>query len=112
MTNREIVKLLNAKLVCEGTDVEVNLGFASDLMSDVLALCDGKVLLITGLANVQTVRTAEMSGIEHILFVRNKKVTEKMIKIAKMNDMTLMEASDSMFKSCAKLSNAGLKACF
>jgi hypothetical protein len=48
----------------------VQCAFASDLMSDVLTLdCNG-VLLVTGLCNMQTIRTAEMADVSCILFVR------------------------------------------
>mgnify|MGYP000306587218 CR=1 FL=1 len=47
--------------------------FASDLMSDALAMIhEGEhVLFLTGLANVQTLRTAEMLDIPVIIYVRN-----------------------------------------
>lgn len=112
MNIERIRELLNGEVVCTGKEHEVEFGFASDLMSDVLALCDEKVVLITGLANLQTIRTAEMSGIDHIIFVRGKKISEVMLKVAKENQMTLMETSGSMFKTCSILFNAGLRPCF
>jgi hypothetical protein len=51
------------------------MAFASDLMSDVLTLKNDNLVLITGLATLQTIRTAEMADINCIIFVRNKKVS-------------------------------------
>ena len=51
--------LTGATVVCGNgrEDHEVQCAFASDLMSDVLTLdCNG-VLLVTGLCNMQTIRT-------------------------------------------------------
>lgn len=112
MTTDQILELIEGRLICRGHEHDIVYGFASDLMSDVLALCDEKVVLLTGLANLQTIRTAEMSGIDHIIFVRDKKVTPAMKKIAIENEMTLIETSWSMFRSCAKLYNSDLKHCF
>ena len=62
MKIRQIMALTGATVVCGNgrEDHEVQCAFASDLMSDVLTLdCNG-VLLVTGLCNMQTIRTAEM----------------------------------------------------
>jgi hypothetical protein len=69
MKIREIQTLANGRVVCgtERLDTEVGFAFASDLMSDVLTLMNDGVLLITGLANTQTIRTAEMADISHPL---------------------------------------------
>ena len=71
-------------MVCgqDRLDENVDYAFASDLMSDVLTIKTDDFLLITGLANVQSVRTAEMSDVEYILFVRGKNVTEEMSALA------------------------------
>jgi predicted transcriptional regulator len=107
----QITELLNGKVVCgeEFLDRCVNSVFASDLMSDVLTLRSDDLLLMTGLGNVQTIRTAEMSDINTIIFVRNKKVNEEMLKLAAENDMVLIECPYSMFKASGILYQAGLE---
>lgn len=110
MTLREIVKLLDAK-VCIGEhrlDEEVEHAFASDLMSDVLTLKDTP-MLITGLCNVQTIRTCDMASLDIIVVVRNKKVTEDMIEEAEDNDMVILSCPYSMFKACGLLYDAGIQ---
>jgi predicted transcriptional regulator len=111
MKIEQIAELLNGKVVCgeEFLDRCVNSVFASDLMSDVLTLRSDDLLLMTGLGNVQTIRTAEMSDINTIIFVRNKKVNEDMLKLAAENDMVLIECPYSMFKASGILYQAGLK---
>ena len=110
MTLREIAKLLNAT-VCLGEerlDEEVEHAFASDLMSDVLTLKDTP-MLITGLCNVQTIRTCDMATLDIIVVVRNKKVTEDMLELAEENDMVILSCPFSMFKACGLLYDAGIK---
>lgn len=110
MTLREIATKLNAS-VCLGEerlDTEVEHAFASDLMSDVLTLKDTPIL-ITGLCNVQTIRTCDMANLDVAVFVRNKRPTEDMIELAEENDMVLLACPYSMFKACGLLYESGLK---
>ena len=67
----------------ENLDCPVTRAFASDLMSDVLTVKSDNLVLLTGLVNIQTLRTAEMSDIGCVIFVRNKKVTPEMIRLAR-----------------------------
>lgn len=101
----EIAQLINGKIVCgeEQGGFDITIAFASDLMSDVLTVRMDNVLLITGLTNVQTIRTAEMSDIKCILFTRGKVVTPDMIEIANENDMVLLETQFSTFRTCGIL---------
>jgi hypothetical protein len=50
-----------------------------------------------------------MSDIYNIIFVRNKKVTDEMISLAKENQMVLIECEYSMFKTSGLLFQAGIK---
>ena len=71
MKLRDIAAAVQGEVICgaDRLDENVDYAFASDLMSDVLTIKTDDFLLITGLANVQSVRTAEMSDVEYILFV-------------------------------------------
>lgn len=111
MKLEDISNIIEGQVVCP-----VNLNgkvfkraFSSDLMSDVLTLKQDDVLLITGLANLQTIRTAEMADITCIVFARNKKVSTEMIEIAMDAGIALIECRFSMFKTSGLLYQAGLK---
>lgn len=114
MRINEVVNIINGKVVCGDAllDMEVHKGFASDLMSDVLTLDTDDVLLITGLANLQAIRTAEMSDISCIIFARNKKVTCEMKSLAEESNIILIECAGSVFKTAGKLYGAGIKPVF
>lgn len=107
----EIAELLNAKVVAgeKNLNREVSAAFASDLMSDVLTLDSSNLLLLTGLVNVQTMRTSEMADIQNIVLVRNKKASPEMIAMAHENDIVVLECSYSMYRSCGLLFEKGLK---
>ena len=114
MKLRELVESIGGSVVCceEGLDREVEYAFASDLMSDVLTVKSEKLLLITGLANIQAVRTAEMSDLQAIVFVRNKRVSEDMIRLAQENCIVLVEYPGTMFRVSGLLYSLGVKAVY
>lgn len=111
MTLQEVVVIVQGTVVCgnENLNREIHLGFASDLMSDVLTLLADDILLITGLSNIQAIRTAEMSDILQILFVRNKRPTKAMIDLATEHNITIITTPYSLFRSSGLLFNHGLK---
>jgi hypothetical protein len=110
MKIHEVMEATAARLVCgsDRMEDEVAEGFSSDLMSDVLTLRTAGLLLITGLCNIQTIRTAEMAEIHYILFVRNKKATPAMVELAAENNMLIMETPYSLFKTSGILYSGGL----
>ena len=110
MTLREVVDILGASvgLGADKLDMEVEQCFASDLMSDVLTLKETPVL-VTGLCNVQTIRTCDMANLDVVIFVRGKRPTEDMVELADENDMVLICTQYSMFKTCGILYGAGMK---
>ncbi len=110
MTLKEIVDKLGASvgLGSDKLDMEVEQCFASDLMSDVLTLKDTP-MLVTGLCNIQTIRTCDMASLDIIVVVRNKKVTDDMIELAEDDDMVILSCPYSMFKACGLLYDAGIK---
>jgi len=114
MKLKELVGCIGGSVVCceECLDNEIEYAFASDLMSDVLTVKTEKLLLITGLANIQAVRTAEMSDLQAIVFVRNKRVSEDMIRLAKENCIVLIEYPGTMFKVAGILYSLGIKAVY
>ena len=95
----EILSQTHAELLTRQADIDhqVDRAFSSDLMSDVLTLDTDKLLLITGLNNLQTIRTAEMAEVRCILFARNKRPSLEMIALAEKENMILMASEKSVF---------------
>lgn len=114
MKIREILKTLEGTLVCgfHKLEEEVEFGFASDLLSDVLTLQTSRIVLITGLANLQTIRAAEMADISVVIMARNKKLSAEILTLANELNITVIECRYSMFRTCGLLFNAGIKAIY
>ncbi|HOE05319.1 MAG TPA: hypothetical protein PLZ52_08890 [Bacteroidales bacterium] len=83
--------------------------FASDLMSDVLRTDAENMILVTGLCNLQTIRTAEMADIKCVILGRGKKASGDMIELACENEIAIVESPFSVFRICSELSRNGIK---
>jgi len=106
----EIIRLTEARPVV-GEDMqgcEIRKAFSSDLMSDVLTLDADNILLITGLANIQLIRTAEMADIEAVVLGRGKKASSEMIKLAQETGLIILESPYSLFRISGILYKNGL----
>jgi predicted transcriptional regulator len=114
MTLEEISNILNAKIICREdrvAEIDVPNAYACDLMSDVLALCSPGAVLITGLTNVQIVRTAQMLDIPGVIFVRGKTPMKDTISLAEKSDIPIIVTNMSMFQVCGILYEKGVKPC-
>jgi serine kinase of HPr protein (carbohydrate metabolism regulator) len=107
----EIIKLTEGRVIAGNPDSQSDIerAFSSDLMSDVLTLDDHQIVLITGLANVQLIRTVEMADIPVVLLSRNKSATDEMIQLAEENGIILLGTPFSIFRASGVLYENGLK---
>jgi len=106
----EISEVINAEVLSyeAGLETEISSAYGCDLMSDVLAFASDQEMLLTGLLNTQTIRTAEMMDIKAITFVRGKKPAEDVISLAEEKGITLLSTAFTMFEACGMLYLAGL----
>ena len=114
MKIKDIIKALEAEVVSgDGSllDKGIESACGSDLMSDVLSFIKPGALLLTGLTNVQVVRTAEMADIPAICFVRGKQPPEDTIKLAKKKNIVLLSTQYTMYESCGILYTNTLRPC-
>ena len=106
-----ICKLLDCEVMScsDSMNVETALVLSSDMMSDVLAFAQPGALMITGLTNSQSIRTADFADAAAILYVRGKRPDEKTIKLAKDLSITVLCSDMGMFDVCGKLFSKGLR---
>ena len=112
MTVREIAGILDAKWLCceEEADRVVRYAFASDMMSDVLAHVGEDTMLLTGLINSQSVRTAEMLDVPCLVFVRGKNPHKDAMQRAELIGLPVLQTAYSMFEACGRLYAVGMGA--
>lgn len=111
MKIEELLSLIEGRVVTQTNYLHLDIthGLSSDLMSDVLTLETEHTVLVTGLANIQAIRTSEMLDIHCIIIARNKKVTPEMKVVAEQCGITLIETSFSVFKTVGILFQKGIQ---
>lgn len=110
MRIREVTDILVGRILVKNHDQDDDLprGGAADLMSDVLAFGTDGMVLMTGLTNPQVIRTAEMAGINVIVFVRDKTPPRETLELAAEAGMTLISTPYTMYEACGLLYKGGL----
>lgn len=92
--------------VIEGEEklgTSVDLVYASDLMSDVLAFGKPNSILLTGLATQQAVISAHMAEFKGVVFIRGKKPKDGSREFAKNNDLILLSTEMDMYDACVRI---------
>lgn len=111
MLVREMLKILEGELLVGEhlLDLDVQAAFGADMMSDVMAYAKENVVLLTGLINSQSIRTADLMDIKVIVYVRGKTPTPDMVAEAKNDGLAILTTRHSMYVSCGRLYEAGLR---
>ena len=107
----EIHKLLRCDVYAGESlleSVQIDCGCASDLMSDVLAFSRSGAILLTGLANLQTVQTAFIAEVNAIVVVRGKRPDAGVRAMAEERKIPLLGSPFSMYEACGLLYRTGL----
>jgi len=107
----DIQEILKAEILVgeEKLDTAIPTGAASDLMSDMLRGPTSGSLLLTGLNNIQVIRTSIISGVAAVVLVRNKQPTAEMIAHALEHDLPLLSTPFTMYSACGRLFQKGLR---
>lgn len=108
-----VKKLLQAR-VLTGSELlyrQIDSCCGSDMMSDVLAFTKRNTLLCTGLTNMQVVRTADMTELSALVFVRGKIPCEEIVEAAAENGLPMLSTDYTLFETCGILYEAGVRGC-
>ncbi len=105
MTIGKVIKLLDAEVLTPSLDPdkEIETICGADMMSDVLAFIKNKALLLTGLTNLQVIRTADMLDVICIAFIRGKSPTQEMLRMAEDSGIYVLRTTLPMYVACGKL---------
>ena len=111
MTLNEIKDVLNCDVLSDedGLSADIQTVVASDGMSEILAFARPNALMITGLTNIQSVRTANIANVRAIIYVRGKRPDERVVQLARSNRIPVLATRLGMFDVCGILHARGLK---
>lgn len=107
----EVRDILHAEVLCGEDLLDTNIfgGGSADLMDDILSAVAKGSILLTGYTAEQVIRTAQISGVGAIVFVRGKKPSIQVLDIAKTLNMPLLASNYSMFVASGRLYMNGLR---
>jgi len=107
----EIKDILNARVLTAGDDLGRNIvaGGAADIMEAFLSAVAKDGLILTGLMSEEVVRTATISQVGAVVFVRGQEPTARIIGQAESFNLPLLVTDYSMFVSIGKLYMNGLR---
>ena len=107
----EVKDVLNCTVLAgaDGLSAEVELVVASDGMSEILAFARPGALMLTGLTNVQSVRTADIANARAIVYLRGKRPDDKALNLALKQGIPVLATKVGMFNACGILRERGLK---
>jgi predicted transcriptional regulator len=107
----EVKEILDCEVLTgeENLSMEVTEVVASDGMSEILAFAQSGELMITGLINLQSIRTADIAGVLAVIYCRGKYPEKKVIDFAKLKNIPVMITKKVMFDICGILYQKGLK---
>ncbi|MBM3310261.1 MAG: hypothetical protein FJY80_02010 [Candidatus Aminicenantes bacterium] len=110
MTLDEIRELLRCQVLVghDRLGVEVTEVVASDGMSEILAFARSKELMITGLTNIQSIRTADIAGVLAVLYCRGKVPDKRVLDFAREKGIPVLATAMGMFEICGLLYAKGL----
>jgi predicted transcriptional regulator len=107
----EIKELLGCEILVEADDpaMEIQQVVASDGMSEILAFARAKELMITGLTNIQSIRTADIAGVSAVIYCRGKRPDKKVLEFARDKRIPVFITPMGMFDICGLLYARGMK---
>ncbi|MCX6552519.1 MAG: DRTGG domain-containing protein [Acidobacteria bacterium] len=104
VTLGDVCAALDAEVLwCPDPAVPVTGVVAADLMSDVLVDSRPGFVLVTGLANVQTIRTAAIADLAGVVVARGKAVPADMVALAKDAKVPVFTSRRSLFEAAGRL---------
>jgi predicted transcriptional regulator len=78
-------------------------------MSEILAFPSPGAVMLTGLTNIQSVRTAVVADVHAIVYVRGKQPAAPVLELARDKGIPVFTTKLGMFEACGILYVTGLK---
>jgi predicted transcriptional regulator len=107
----EIKDILKARVLIGHDDLNRNIvaGGGADIMEAILSAVAKDGVLLTGLTTEEVLRTATISQVGAVVFVRGQQPSERIIKQAESFKLPLLVTDYSMFVAIGKLYMNGLR---
>ena len=105
---KDIVQKLDLKVVSGDIDREVSAGYASDLLSDVIANAQKDNIWITLQTHINIVAVANLKELAGIILVNGRQPEQATLKKAEQENIPLLLTELSTFEIVGKLYELGI----
>lgn len=112
MRLENIINEINLKLLTEAhdfSDISVNSGYCSDLLSCVMTGASSGSIWVTLMAHSNIIAVAALLDIPAIIITENAQPDQITLSKAKENNIILLSSPESNFYICGKLWEMGLR---
>ncbi|PIE34164.1 serine kinase [candidate division KSB3 bacterium] len=111
MTVREIQKALSLSIVCSGQtlDIEIDGGYASDMLSCVMAGAQQGNIWVTLLTHLNVIAVAVLLEIPAIIITENAPLAPEALAKAEDEGIVILQASEDTYTIVGKLYALGVK---
>lgn len=111
MTLSEIIGAFDLTVFAPPTNemIQVERGYASDLLSDVIANCGRDDIWVTMQMHVNILAVAALKEIAAIVIVSCHRPADETIEIARQKGVCVLGAGMSAFEMCGRLYAAGVR---
>ena len=107
MTFQELKDKVNGTVVVDNPNANINFGYTSDLLSDVMGHCGDESVLITIQNHLNAIAVCTLAGIEAIVICQGRPVPDDMKAAAEREGVGILTTPLSQF--AASLALATLK---
>ena len=107
----EVKNILAAEVLVgeEQLDRDIVGGGSADLMEDILSSAAKDAVMLTGVVDEQVIRTAKVAGVGAVVIVRGKTPSQRVIDLARDNEMPLLVTDKSLFSASGRLYMNGMR---
>jgi len=109
MNLKDIAEKLELKVISGSVDKEVNGGYSSDLLSDVIAYSQKDNIWITLQTHVNTIAVANLKELAGIVIVNGRQPEEAALTKAVEEDITVMLTDLQTFEIVGRLYEMGIR---
>ena len=85
----------------EYNDVEIQAGYTSDLLSDVMGNADEDSVLITIQAHKNTIAVSSLAGVVAIIICNNRPIPDDMLEAARNEGIAIFQTAENQFNTSA-----------
>ena len=90
-------------------DIEINNGYASDLLSQVMAKAEDGSIWLTTQSHGNIIGVANMTGIKAIVVCEGHEVPEEVISAADQEGIVILKSDEGIFSLAGKLYAQGVR---